>query len=64
MKNADSLTRNEINNKHFIAVIGGSVSGSEAVNLLTEQNFRVVVFDMNELPYGKLEDGLPNWHHN
>lgn len=64
MKNAENFTRNEINNKHFIAVIGGSVSGSEAVNLLTDQNFRVVVFDMNELPYGKLEDGLPNWHHN
>lgn len=64
MKNIDNYTKNEINNKHFIAVIGGSVSGSEAVNLLTAQNFRVVVFDMNELPYGKLEDGLPNWHHN
>lgn len=59
-----NLTRKELNNKHFIAVIGGSVSGSEAVNLLTEQNFKVVVFDMNKLPYGKLEDGLPNWHHN
>lgn len=64
MKNLENFTRNEINNKHFIAVIGGSVSGSEAVNLLTEQNFKVVVFDMNDLPYGKLEDGLPNWHHN
>lgn len=64
MKSVENFTRNEINNKHFIAVIGGSVSGSEAVNLLTEQNFRVVVFDMNKLPYGKLEDGLPNWHHN
>lgn len=64
MKNTENYSRNEINNKHFIAVIGGSVSGSEAVSLLTEQNFRVVVFEMNELPYGKLEDGLPNWHHN
>ncbi|MDP2089402.1 MAG: hypothetical protein Q8J84_08385 [Flavobacteriaceae bacterium] len=64
MGNNINFSKKELNNKHFIAVIGGSVSGSEAVNLLTEQNFRVVVFDMNELPYGKLEDGLPNWHHN
>ncbi|MDO9261893.1 MAG: hypothetical protein Q7U08_08130, partial [Flavobacteriaceae bacterium] len=64
MEHNINLTRKELNYKHFIAVIGGSVSGSEAVNLLTEQNFRVVVFDMNKLPYGKLEDGLPNWHHN
>ncbi|MCF6297910.1 MAG: hypothetical protein L3J08_08010, partial [Flavobacteriaceae bacterium] len=25
---------------------------------------RVVVFEMNDLPYGKIEDGLPNWHIN
>lgn len=64
MENSIIAQKQDINNKHFIAVIGGSVSGSEAVNLLTNQNFNVVVFDMNKLPYGKLEDGLPNWHHN
>jgi NADPH-dependent glutamate synthase beta subunit-like oxidoreductase len=67
MENTSTTTtfkHKEINAKHYVAVIGGSVSGSEAVNLLTEQNFKVVVFDMNKLPYGKLEDGLPNWHHN
>ena len=64
MENNSNRSKKELNKKHFIAVIGGSVSGSEAVNLLTEQNFSVVVFDMNVLPYGKLEDGLPNWHHN
>lgn len=64
MENSTLLKSNDINSKHYIAVIGGSVSGSEAVDLLTEQNFNVVVFDMNKLPYGKLEDGLPNWHHN
>lgn len=63
MENSTLVQKQGINNKHFIAVIGGSVSGSEAVNLLTNQNFNVVVFDMNKLPYGKLEDGLPNWHH-
>ncbi len=48
--------------KHYIAVIGGSISGSEAANLLAKKGFRVVVFEMNKLPYGKIEDGLPNWH--
>lgn len=49
-------------NKHYVAVIGGSISGSEAANLLAQKGFRVVVFEMNKLPYGKIEDGLPNWH--
>lgn len=47
---------------HFIAVIGGSVSGSEAAFQLAEKGFRVVVFDQLALPYGKIEDGLPKWH--
>jgi len=50
--------------KHYIAVIGGPISGSEAANLLANSGFRVVVFDMNKLPYGKIEDGLPSWHIN
>jgi len=50
--------------KHYIAVIGGSISGSEAASLLAKSGFRVVVFEMNKLPYGKIEDGLPNWHIN
>jgi len=50
--------------KHYVAVIGGSISGSEAANLLAQKGFKVVVFDMNKLPYGKIEDGLPNWHIN
>ena len=47
---------------HFIAVVGGSVSGSEAAFQLAEKGFRVVVFDQVALPYGKIEDGLPKWH--
>ena len=34
--------------KHYIAVIGGSISGSEAANILAKNGFRVVVFDMNK----------------
>ncbi len=48
--------------KHFIAVIGGSVAGSEAAFILAEKGYRVVVFDQKKLPYGKIEDGLPCWH--
>ncbi len=47
---------------HFIAVFGGSVAGSEAAFQLSKRGFRVVVFDQNALPYGKIEDGLPKWH--
>lgn len=48
--------------KHFVAIIGGSVAGSEAALLLAEKGYRVAVFDQKMLPYGKIEDGLPNWH--
>ncbi len=52
------------NKTHYVAVVGGSVSGSEAATMLADQGVRVVVIDQNTLPYGKLEDGLPKWHHN
>ncbi len=58
------MSINEEFRKHYVAVIGGSISGSEAASLLAQNGFRVVVFDMNRLPYGKIEDGLPNWHIN
>ena len=53
---------NEPYGKHFVAIIGGSVAGSEAATLLAENDHRVVVFDQKALPYGKIEDGLPMWH--
>jgi len=49
-------------NQHYIAVIGGSVAGSEAAIQLAEKGFKVAVFDQMALPYGKIEDGLPKWH--
>jgi len=58
------MNLNDEYKRHYVAVIGGSISGSEAANLLAQRGFRVVVFDMNKLPYGKIEDGLPNWHIN
>ena len=56
------MSLNDASRKHYVAIIGGSISGSEAASILSEHGFRVVVFDMNALPYGKIEDGLPSWH--
>jgi NADPH-dependent glutamate synthase beta subunit-like oxidoreductase len=61
MNNELSKTQNASKN-HYVAIIGGSVAGSEAASILAEKGYKVVVFDQNELPYGKLEDGLPMWH--
>jgi NADPH-dependent glutamate synthase beta subunit-like oxidoreductase len=55
---------NNSSKKHYIAIIGGSISGSEAAFILAEKGYRVVVFEMKDLPYGKIEDGLPLWHVN
>jgi ferredoxin--NADP+ reductase len=47
---------------HFVAVIGGAVSGSVAAEILAEGGAEVVVIEQNDRPYGKIEDGLPRWH--
>jgi ferredoxin--NADP+ reductase len=48
--------------EHFVAVIGGAVSGSVAAEILADHGIRVAVFEQNARPYGKIEDGLPRWH--
>ncbi len=50
------------NGQHFVAIIGGAVSGSVAAEQLAEHGVRVAVFEQNPRPYGKIEDGLPRWH--
>jgi NADPH-dependent glutamate synthase beta subunit-like oxidoreductase len=47
---------------HYVAIFGGAVSGAEAAYQLSQRGIRVVVFDQQTLPYGKIEDGLPKWH--
>jgi NADPH-dependent glutamate synthase beta subunit-like oxidoreductase len=47
---------------HIVAVIGGATAGAEVASRLAESGIRVVVFEMNPRPYGKIEDGLPRWH--
>src|SRR5246500_4452883 len=48
--------------QHFVAVIGGAISGSVAAEILADHGIRVAVFEQNARPYGKIEDGLPRWH--
>lgn len=48
--------------EHFVAVIGGAISGSVAAEVLADHGIRVAVFEQNVRPYGKIEDGLPRWH--
>jgi len=46
-----------------IAVIGGATAGAEVAHRLAEAGAFVAVFEQNPRPYGKIEDGLPRWHH-
>jgi ferredoxin/flavodoxin---NADP+ reductase len=48
--------------RHFVAVIGGAISGSVAAEILADHGIQVAVFEQNTRPYGKIEDGLPRWH--
>jgi len=48
---------------HCVAVIGGAVAGAEIAGALADGGAEVVVFEQNSRPYGKIEDGLPRWHH-
>ena len=47
---------------HLVAVIGGATAGAEVAGRLAGHGVRVVVFEMNPRPFGKIEDGLPRWH--
>lgn len=48
--------------EHIVAVIGAGVAGSEAAFQFAQRGIRVVLFESNALPYGKIEEGLPKWH--
>jgi NADPH-dependent glutamate synthase beta subunit-like oxidoreductase len=52
----------EMNPAHVVAVIGGAVAGSEAAANLAKRGIKIIVFEQNIRPYGKIEDGLPKWH--
>jgi len=48
--------------KHVVAVVGAATAGSEIAQILAKRGVRVIVFEQNARPYGKIEDGLPRWH--
>src|SRR5262245_13544901 len=48
--------------KYVAAIIGGAIAGSTAAKLLADAGILCVVFEQNDRPYGKIEDGLPRWH--
>jgi len=45
-----------------VAIIGGATAGAEAADKLAAAGALCVVFEQNDRPYGKVEDGLPIWH--
>src|SRR5271167_382238 len=49
--------------RHVVAVIGGATAGSEVAYILAQRGALVAVMEQNPRPYGKIEDGLPRWHH-
>ena len=48
--------------RQIVAVIGGAIAGSAIAELLAADDREVLVFEQNDRPYGKIEDGLPRWH--
>ncbi len=48
--------------QYAIAVIGGATAGAEAAGIFSQHGILSVVFEQNDRPYGKIEDGLPKWH--
>ncbi len=48
--------------RYAIAVIGGATAGAEAAGIFSQHGILSVVFEQNDRPYGKIEDGLPKWH--
>ncbi len=47
-----------------VAIVGGATAGAEAAEKLSAAGALCAVFEQNDRPYGKVEDGLPRWHEN
>jgi hypothetical protein len=48
--------------QYIVAIIGGGISGSEAALQLSLRGISCILFEQHNLPYGKIEEGLPKWH--
>ncbi len=46
----------------IVCIVGGAVAGSEAAHRLAQRGVRSVVLEMEAVPWGKIELGLPKWH--
>ena len=57
------MTSKVASRPHCVAVVGGAVSGAEVAGRLSRKGITVAVFEQNPRPFGKIEDGLPRWHH-
>lgn len=56
------MTANHSSYRCHVAIIGGATAGAEAADKLASEGALCVVFEQNDRPYGKVEDGLPIWH--
>lgn len=56
------MTDEQLSPRHTVAVIGAAVAGAQVARMLADRGASVVVFEQNERPFGKIEDGLPRWH--
>ena len=57
------MTSERATRPHCVAIVGGAVSGAEVAGRLADKGICVAVFEQNPRPFGKIEDGLPRWHH-
>lgn len=62
-RDPSSIAAGSFGAAHVVAVVGGATAGAEVAGRLAQRGAQVVVFDQNARPYGKVEDGLPRWHH-
>jgi hypothetical protein len=51
-----------IHSGYFVGIFGGGVAGVEAAHQFSKRKIYSVLFEQNNLPYGKIEEGLPKWH--
>ena len=56
------MAANDSSYRCHVAIIGGATAGAEAADKLAAEGALCVVFEQNDRPYGKVEDGLPIWH--
>ncbi len=52
----------DVSSHPAVAVIGAAVAGAQVARILADRGAEVVVFEQNDRPFGKIEDGLPRWH--